>query len=246
MKIIIIGACSTIAIATARRLINHETVFYLVARNAQKLAEVENDLYARGAKSIRTFLMDTNDIDAHEAMLKDCQSDGLQIDHMLVAHGTLPDQEKCELDVALTVQELTTNAVSTVALLTRFALLLSEQRYGTLCVITSVAGNRGRPSNYVYGAAKGMVSTFIEGMTAKLSKVGISVLDVQPGFVKSEMTKHLNLPNILTSEPDTIGTSIAHAITAKKRGVIYTPRYWGLIMLVIKLIPTRIFNRLSL
>ncbi|MHA6236533.1 SDR family oxidoreductase [Pseudomonas fluorescens group sp. PF-69] len=244
-RILIIGATSSIAAACAREWAKDEAEFFLVGRNLEKLSQVSADLRARGCKSVTNYTLDINDIEKHPAMLEECLSILKQIDIALIAHGTLPDQKKCEEDVSIALKELSNNAISTIALLTLLANHFEIQKCGALAVISSVAGDRGRPSNYLYGTAKAAVSTYCEGLRARLFKIGVSVTTVKPGFVESPMTTGLALPNILIAKPEKVAHQIVHAIE-KKTNTLYTPRFWLFIMLIIKSLPSFIFKRANL
>ncbi|AMT90143.1 MULTISPECIES: SDR family oxidoreductase [Pseudomonas] len=244
-KILIIGATSAIANACARIWAAQGSEFFLVARNSEKLEQMTADLTARGAKRVITHLMDVTDLTAHVAMLKDCVDALQQIDLTLIAHGTLPEQSACEQYVGIALKELNNNGISVIALLTLLANQFEMQRYGTLAVISSVAGDRGRPSNYLYGTAKAAVSTFCEGLRARMFKVGVHVMTIKPGFVDTPMTKGLPLPGPLVVSAEKVAKLIINAID-KKKDTVYTPAFWNLIMMIIKSIPSFIFKRLNL
>jgi len=244
-RVLIIGATSAIATACARLWASEGSDFFLVARSADKLEQTAADLKARGAKTITVHEMDATDLSAHSAMLQNCLLALGQIDVALIAHGTLPDQKLCERDVSVAMQEFATNGTSVIALLTLLAQQFETQRWGSLAVISSVAGDRGRPSNYLYGAAKAAVSTFSEGLQARLFKVGVHVLTIKPGFVDTPMTKGLALPAALLAQPQQVAERIVAGI-ARKSPTLYTPGFWALIMLIIRSIPQPVFKRLNL
>ena len=243
-KILIIGATSAIAEATARLWAAHGDALFLVGRNASRLALIAADLRVRGAASVACLVMDANEIAAHCAMLETAISTLGGLDIALIAHGTLPDQPACERSVAMTLQEIATNGLSVVALATLLGDRFAQQGSGTLAVIGSVAGDRGRQSNYVYGAAKGMVSLFLQGLRNRLSKKGIQVLTLKPGFVDTPMTASFK-KNPLWAQPEDIAAGILRAIE-KKRDEVYLPGFWWAIMLIIRHIPEVIFKKLSL
>lgn len=244
-RILIIGATSAIAMACARLWAEQGSEFFLVARNNEKLEQTAADLKARGAKAVTLHTMDATDFAAHPAMLDGCLAALSQIDIALIAHGTLPDQKACEQDAAVALQEFANNGTSVIALLTRLANQFEIQRCGTLAVISSVAGDRGRPSNYLYGTAKAAVSTFCEGLRARLFKVGVHVITIKPGFVDTPMTKSLALPAALVAKPEQVAQRIVKGIE-RKVGTLYAPGFWTLIMLIIRSIPQPIFKRLNL
>lgn len=243
-KILIVGATSAIATACARRWAEQSVAFFLVGRTAEKLGQVADDLGARGA-AVHTHVLDLNSFDQHSAMLDACYAAMRQVDIALIAHGTLPDQKACEQDAQLAVQEFTNNGLSVIALLTDLANRMEAQKSGCIAVISSVAGDRGRPSNYLYGAAKGAVTDFCSGLRGRLFKAGVQVLTIKPGFVDTPMTQGLALPKLLLVTPDKVAQDIVKAVE-KRRDTLYTPWFWRLIMLIIIHIPGTLFKRLSL
>ncbi|CAM3185275.1 short-chain dehydrogenase [Pseudomonas floridensis] len=244
-RILIIGATSAIAHACARLWAAKGCDFFLVARSADKLHVNAADLKARGAGAVTLHEMDATHFAEHPRMLADCLHALGQIDVVLIAHGTLPDQKACEQDVGLALQAFMTNSASVIALLTLLARHFEVQRCGTLAVISSVAGERGRPSNYLYGSAKAAVSTFCDGLQARLFKVGVHVLTIKPGFVDTPMTQGLSLPSALLAQPEQVAERIINGI-ARQSTSLYTPGFWAWIMLVIRLIPQPVFKRLNL
>jgi short-subunit dehydrogenase len=244
-KILIIGATSAIAVACARIWAIEQAEFFLVGRNAEKLQQTADDLTARGAQSISIYALDLNQFDEHSAMLDACFTKLGQVDTVLIAHGTLPDQKACEKNVALSLHEIANNGLSVISLLTLLANRMEAQRSGTIAVISSIAGDRGRPSNYIYGTAKAAVTTFCEGLRARLFKSRVHVLLIKPGFVDTPMTKGLALPGLLVVQPERVAKDICVGIE-RKANSIYTPHFWAWIMLIIKSIPNFIFKRVNL
>lgn len=242
-KIIILGATSTIAIACARLWANDNCEFILVARNTEKLSQVAEDLTARGS-IVHTLTFDLSDYTTHEALINSCYDKINNIDILLTAYGTLPDQDECEKNTDVALQEFHTNGLSVISLINRLAMKMEKQEQGTIAVISSVAGDRGRASNYLYGAAKSAVSTYCSGLRARLSRTGIHVLTIKPGFVDTQMTQHLTLPEKLTASPEQVAHDISDAITSKK-DVLYTRWFWRYIMLIIVIIPNRIFKKMK-
>lgn len=218
---------------------------FLVARNAEKLEQAAADLRARGAKSVTTITLDLARLEEHSTLVESCVQSLRQIDIALIAHGTLPDQKACEQDVNVALKEFANNGTSVISLLTLLANQFERQRCGSMAIISSVAGDRGRPSNYVYGTAKAAVSTFCEGLQARMFKLGVHVMTIKPGFVDTPMTQGLKLPGLLLARPDDVARSILSGLQRKKV-VLYTPRFWSLIMLIIKLVPNFVFKRINL
>lgn len=245
MRILIIGATSAIAQACARCWAPRGADFFLVARDAERLRSVAQDLSVRGASEVREFAMDANDLPAHAAMCEQAVRSLGRLDIVLIAYGTLPDQAACERDAGLAFGEFSTNCTTVIALLTVLANQFERQRGGAIAVITSVAGDRGRRSNYLYGSAKAAVSVFCDGLRIRLREAGISLTDIRPGFVATPMTHELALPLLLVSRPEDVARRIVSGI---ERGtdVLYAPAYWRLIMLIVRLIPRTLFERMNL
>jgi short-subunit dehydrogenase len=243
-KILIIGATSAIAEAAARRFAQRGDALYLLARNSERLDALLADLKIRGAAVTAGAPFDANDFGQHAAAIERAASALGGLDAVLIAHGTLPDQQAAQADVALTLQEISTNALSVISLLTLIANRFEAQRSGTIAVISSVAGDRGRQSNYVYGSAKGMLSIFLQGLRNRLCKVGVHVLTVKPGFVDTPMTAAFP-KGPLWATPEQVGGAIASAMD-RKRNVLYTPFFWAGIMAIIRAVPEAVFKKLSL
>ena len=244
-NILIVGATSGIAEALARRYAAEGANLFLVARNLEKLQIIASDLLARGAMSVQTFVMDANNSDLISAMTDSAWATFGSIDVAVIAHGTRPDQQRAEIDIPYAIAELRTNAESVIAFLIALAAKFEIQGSGVIAVIGSVAGDRGRASNYLYGAAKAALDTFTSGLRVRLFKSGVHVLIVKPGFVATAMTADLDLPDLLTVTPETVSLDIQQAIT-KRKDVLYTPWYWNWIMRVIKFLPSAVFNRINL
>ena len=242
--ILIIGATSALAEVTARIFAQRGDRLYLLARNQDRLSSLVEDLKIRGAASVAYRRFDVNDVNAHAGAIANAFATLDTVDVALIAHGTLPNQKACEADSGTVLAALHTNATSTVSLLTHLTNTLEKQKSGTIAVITSVAGERGRQSNYVYGTAKGMVSIFLQGLRNRLHRSGVKVLDIKPGFVDTPMTAGFK-KGLLWAEPETIATGIVRALDTGKN-VAYLPWFWKYIMLIIISIPESIFKRLKL
>ena len=244
-NILVIGATSAIAQTFIERMAVGDNKLFLVARDKDKLSTIKNDLRIKKNISIATFILDVNDHNNYDSMFNTAKLYLGRIDILLMAHGTLPDQKECEEKVETAVFEFGINALSTIVFCLKAAKIFEDQKFGLLAVITSVAGDRGRQSNYIYGSAKGAVNIFLQGLRNRLTKYGVSVLTVKPGFVDTPMTAHLP-KNLLFSKPEVIAKGIVKAINKNKSKEIYLPGYWRIIMFIIKSIPGKIFNKLSL
>lgn len=243
-KILIIGATSAIAEATARLWAEQGNRLYLLARNEERLQTLTKDLKIRGAESAQYALLDVNDYVQHVAILNEAVTSLNGLDIVLIAHGTLGDQKVCESDFAATSMELNTNFISVISLLTHLANHFEVQKHGTIAVISSVAGDRGRQSNYVYGTAKGAVSIFLQGLRNRLHRYGVQVLTIKPGFVDTPMTQGFT-KGPLWATPELIAGCILGAIR-KRKNVVYAPWFWLGIMLFFRLIPEQVFKKLKL
>ncbi len=243
MNILIIGANSAIARATARLMAARGETLYLMGRNSERLQELVNDVEVRGATISGSQVLDLGDPDTIKGTLQDAVNALGSLDAVLICHGSLPDQSQCEADYQAAKQAINVNGLSVIALLTELAPIMSTQGSGTIAVVTSVAGDRGRQPNFVYGAAKAMVSTYLEGLRGKLLKSGVHVIDIRPGLVDSPMTAHME-KGPLWAMPEQVAIRIVQAID-KQQHTVYTPGYWRLIMAIVKSIPAVIFKRLK-
>ncbi len=244
-RVLILGATSAIAVAAARRWASRGERLFLVARDPDKLGATANDLEVLGAGSVAYEAADLANSDVHHSLVESAVAAlGGEIDIALIAYGTLSDQAACEGDVATTLRELNTNFLSVASLLTELANVLEPQGHGTLAVISSVAGDRGRPSNYVYGSAKGGLSLFLQGLRGRLFRSGVKVLTIKPGFVDTPMTADVK-KNLLFASPEQVGSDIVAAID-RGRDVLYTPFFWRFVMTIIRLVPEALFKRLNL
>lgn len=245
MNVLIIGATSAIAKAFAKRLASQEAVnFTLLARNEQAMHDLANDLAVRGALAVKTVVADFSD--KHSTTVLDQVLANMdRVDVVLMAHGILGEQAVFERDVNALEQLFYTNSISSMAMLSLIANRMEKQQSGRIVFISSVAGDRGRASNYVYGASKAVVNTFLQGLRVRLSRVGVHVLTVKPGFVDTPMTASIEKKGLLWAQPEDIAAGIERAMKARKAEV-YLPWFWRIIMAIIVRIPQFIFNKLKL
>lgn len=243
-NILIFGATSGIAREIGRLYAERGDALYLFARGGDELDAIASDFRIRGAESVMVAVLDVLEMGAHKAALDIAVDNIGNIDVAIVAHGTLPDQRQCERDFDLAEREIRINAVGTVSLLSHLANLMEAHKSGTIAVITSVAGERGRQSNYVYGSAKAMVSVFCQGLRNRLFKSGVYVVELRPGFVDTPMTAAFD-KGALWASPRRVARDIVRAVDSRKC-IVYTPWFWRIIMWVICRIPESIFRRLTL
>lgn len=243
-RILVLGATSAIASGVMRPLAEQGARFFLAARNPEKLKAVASDLLTRGASAVFLQVIDLDDTALHQEMLETALQKLGAVDLALLAHGVLGNQEQAQADYATAEAILRTNFLSVVSLITWLANYFESTRQGTLAVISSVAGDRGRKSNYVYGASKGALNVFLDGVRNRIDRAGVHVLTIKPGFVATPMTAHLP-QNALFASPVVVGRGILKAIE-KRKDVAYVPPVWALIMLIIRAIPRAIFKKLNL
>ncbi len=243
-NILVIGANSAIAKSVSRLYAEEHCRLYLLARNEEELALQKQDLLIRGASEVDYAVFDANDFSLHDAMIDQVLDSLGSIDLAIVCHGSLPDQALCAENFDAALKEFNTNALSVISLLTSLANHMSVQRSGSIAVITSVAGDRGRQSNYIYGAAKGMVSLYLQGLRGRLHTTGIHVVDIRPGFVDTPMTSAFR-KGALWASPEQVAECIVTGIR-KKKHTIYAPWFWRIIMMIVCSVPEALFKRLKL
>ncbi len=242
-RVAVFGATSAMAQATIRLLAARGAELFLVGRDPAKLDAVAADARVRGAR-VSVAAADLDDSRAHAGLLDRAVAALGRLDVVLVAHGVLADSEVCEKDRAAAERVLVTDLVGPALLCEEVAARLSAAHAGTLVAISSVAGDRGRQSNYVYGAAKGGLSIYLEGLRNRLFRRGVHVVTVKPGFVDSPMTAHVP-KNALFAPPGAVARAIVRAVE-RQRDVVYVPGFWRLVMAIVRAVPERLFKRLSL
>jgi len=243
-KILVIGANSGIAEAVARRFAGRGESLYLLARGRERLEALAADLTVRGGRVAGTAVFDADRFEDHARAIDDAVLALGGLDAVLIAHGTLGDQKACEASVPDTLAQLSTNFLSVVSLCTLLANRFEAQGSGCMAVISSVAGDRGRQSNYVYGTAKAGVSVFLQGLRNRLSRSGVQVLTIKPGFVDTPMTAALR-KGPLFAGADRVARGIVAAMD-KKKDVVYLPFFWAFIMAAVRAVPERVFKKLKL
>lgn len=243
-RILIVGATSAIAQATSRLFAKEGKSLFLVGRNKEKLEGIKKDLLVRGASKVDLYVADLNQIEIHSKVFDSALDFLGGIDGVLIAHGSLDNQIAIENQVDKVEASVQTNYLSPISLLTVMTPYFEKQKSGVLAVISSVAGDRGRRSNYVYGSAKAGLTAFLSGLRSRLFRSGVTVLTIKPGFVDTPLTANVK-KNFLFATPEKVARGIKCAMEHKKMEV-YLPWFWRWVMLIIKIIPERIFKRLSL
>ncbi len=243
-KILVLGATSGIAEATCRLWAARGDQLFLVGRNPAKLNVVAADLRTRGALAVFTAVSDLDDTDAHAELLAHAVNSLQGLDIAYLAHGILGEQKEAEQDFTAARQILHTNLDAPVSLLTWLANFCVERHGGVLAVLSSVAGDRGRKSNYVYGASKAGLSAFLSGLRNRVDREGVTVLTIKPGPVRTAMT--INMPGSHKfADPNQVAQAIVKAID-NRQDQLYVPGKWAPIMWVIRHVPEPLFKKTNL
>lgn len=243
-KVMILGGASAIAQATARLFAENGASLFLTDLDEERLKMVAADLEVRGAPKVEFQAVDANDLDRHEDTVAAADRALGGLDAALIAYGTLPDQRACEADGALMLREFSTNGLSVISYLRILGNYFENKRSGCIAAISSVAGDRGRQSNYTYGAAKGAVSLFLAGLRHHLASSGVKVVTIKPGFVDTPMTRDYK-KGPLWAKPEQVARVIQRAM-AKGKGTVYVPWFWRGIMFIIRNLPDFVFHRTKL
>lgn len=243
-RILILGATSAIAQAYARRRAAQGCGFILAGRHEERLASIAADLKVCGAPSSECFIADLAALDHIEESARALRARFGEPDEVVVAYGTLGEQTAAEQDLSVARALIDTNFTS--AALWILALLKTRPPATPFTVvgIGSVAGDRGRASNFIYGAAKGALDRFLQGLTQKYDGTPVRIITVKPGFVDTPMTAGIKKGGPLWATPDRIAADIERAVVTGRR-VVYTPWFWWLIMMIIRHLPWFVFKRLK-
>jgi hypothetical protein len=240
--ILIIGASSDIAKSLSHMYAKNGYNIYLAGRNIEELEKDKSNLEIRYSIQARALYLDLLKYSSHKDFLDNLNPKPHGI---ICVAGYLGDQKLAEKDFNESEKIINTNYTGCVSILNLVVEALEEEKNGFIIGISSCAGDRGRQSNYIYGSAKGAFSLYLSGLRNRLTKSNITVLTVKPGFVNTKMTAEMDLPDLLTAQPDEVALDIYKA-QQKKKDIIYTKWFWTYIMLVIKHIPEFIFKKLKL
>jgi decaprenylphospho-beta-D-erythro-pentofuranosid-2-ulose 2-reductase len=243
--VIVLGAASGIGRAVADELARKGYHLLLAGRNAEELGALAADLKLRRGVHAQDLSFDALALETHAAFMEECvQASRDSLAGAVVCFGTLGDQSVAEKDALETKRILDTNLLGAASILGLLANHFEAKRRGFLCAISSVAGDRGRQSNYVYGAAKAGLTVFLQGLRNRLFRSGVLVTTIKAGFVDTGMT--FGRPGMfLVASPEHAGRAIVRAIR-QGRDVAYVPGFWRAVMLLIRAIPERVFKRLRL
>lgn len=240
--ILIIGAKSDIAKSVARKYAENGYDIYLAARNSSELEDFANDINLRTQKTAKCLDLDILDIASHEGFYNSLDEKPLGI---ISVAGYLGEQETAEVDFQESEKIINTNYVGIVSLINIIANDFERRKSGFIVGISSVAGDRGRKSNYIYGSAKAALTTYLSGLRNRLHEANVQVLTVKPGFVATKMTEGMDLPEKLTAQPEEVADDIFNA-QQKGKNVLYTKWMWRWVMAIIKSIPEFQFKKMSI
>jgi len=240
--VLVLGATSDVTMAVASKFANEKYNIILAARNAERLLPLQSDLAIRYGVVCDLKEFDALDFESHDSFVSSFR----EVPPITVcAFGYLGDEESGRINLTETLRIIHSNYTGAVSILNAIASQYKSTGAGCIIGISSVAGDRGRSSNYIYGSAKAGFTAYLSGLRNELYHHKVSVITVLPGFIASKMTAHLKLPGILTSSPAQVADSIFNSFK-KKKNVVYVKWYWGWIMLVIKLIPETVFKKLKM
>lgn len=244
MSLLVLGANSLIAQAAAAKFAEagHEIIF--AGRNIDDIKKLANDFNIRYKTACTSEHFDALDYQSHKKFLEDVLAKNSALDYVLIAFGYLGAQEKSQIDFEEAHRTIDTNYTGVVSICELIAAEFESRKKGNIAVISSVAGDRGRQSNYMYGSAKAGLTAYLSGLRSRMFKSGVNVLTIKPGFVDTPMTYGMPLPKLLTASPQKVGGDIYKAMI-KRKSIKYTPFYWKWIMAVVKSVPEFIFKKLK-
>jgi len=243
MHVLILGANSDIAYAVAKMYAASEKAsIHLASRNMEQLEKKKQDLTTRYKVDVSTYAFDAENFDSHADFIESLTH---KPDVVIVSFGSMVEQKISENDFSDALKCINSNYIGVVSILEHIAREMESDKAGCIIGISSVAGERGRQSNYIYGSAKAGLTAYLSGLRNRLYKSNVNVITVLPGFVKTKMTDGMDLPDKLTAEPDKVAEDIYKAYK-KNKPVIYTLWVWRYIMIIIRSIPEKIFVKLNL
>ena len=240
--VLIIGAKSDIAKEVAKEYAKNGYDLYLAGRNIDEMKDFENDIKIRSKADVKLKEFDITDFNSHEQFYNSLEPKPLGV---IVVAGYMAEQKTSENDWSKTLNTINVNFTGAVSILNIISNDMEQNKNGFIVGVSSVAGDRGRKANYIYGSSKAAFSAYLSGLRNRLHESGVKVLTVKPGFVATKMTAELDLPAKLTAQPEDVAKDIFN--TQKKgKDVLYTKGIWRFVMLIIKHIPEAIFKRMSI
>lgn len=245
-KVVVLGALSAVGEATARLYASEGAELALAGRSASRLDKVAADLRARGAKSCVPFALDLAMAGDRTKALGDMVAAIDGVDAIMLFYGALGDQRNSEQDLASARESIEVNFSSAAEWCLAAANVIEKQGKGVLVVVGSVAGDRGRQSNYIYGAAKAGVATLVQGIAHRLSASGGRAICIKMGFVDSPMTAHIARKGLLWAKPAAVAARIKKEADRGRRPIVYVPSFWRGIMTIIRNVPVSVMHRTKL
>ncbi|TLT01304.1 SDR family oxidoreductase [Aliarcobacter cibarius] len=240
--VLIIGAKSDIAKEVARIYAKNGYNLYLVARDCDSITDLAKDIKIRSNVNVKLCEFDIAKFETHQSFYNGLEEKPLGV---IVVAGYMSEQKECENNFEKTLNTINVNYTGAVSILNIIANDMEKNKNGFIIGVSSVAGDRGRKANYIYGSSKAAFSTYLSGLRNRLFESKVQVLTVKPGFVATKMTAGLDLPAKLTAQPENVAEDIFVA-QQKGKDILYTKSIWGLVMLVIKHIPEFIFKKMSI
>lgn len=240
--VLILGAASDMAVAIAKKYAAEGYSIQLAARNIQRLQPLQSDITIRYNTTCTVHEFDALNFNSHQAFFDQLP---VKPDITICVFGYLGENEKARASWAESEKIIHTNYTGAVSILNVVSNYYAAQQQGVIAGISSVAGERGRQSNYIYGSAKAGFTAYLSGLRNRLFHEKVHVVSVQPGFVYTRMTENLALPPLLTAQPEAVANTVYNAV-AKKKNVVYVKWFWRWIMLIIKSIPEFMFKKLKM
>jgi decaprenylphospho-beta-D-erythro-pentofuranosid-2-ulose 2-reductase len=240
--VLILGASSDMGIAIAKKFASHKYDIQLAGRNAAQFGPSESDIRIRYEVKCTSHHFDAVDFNSHRSFYEGLNP---RPDITICVAGYMNDNEKVITDAGETLKTINTNFTGPVSLLNIIAEDYAARGNGTIAGISSVAGERGRQSNYIYGSAKAGFTAYLSGLRNKMFHKNVHVLTILPGFVYTKMTEHLQLPKLLTAQPADVAEAVYKGVV-KKKNIIYIKWFWRWIMLIIKSIPEFMFKKMKM
>lgn len=241
-SVLILGATSDIGFAAAKKFASEKYNIQLAGRHTAALKPLQSDIEIRYGVQCSIYAFDAMAFDTHAAFYKNLNE---RPEVVVCVVGYMNDNEKVIINEQETMRTLHTNYTGPVNILNIVAADFEQQKKGTIVGISSVAGLRGRQSNYIYGSAKAGFTAYLSGLRNRLYHYGVHVVTVLPGFVNTKMTADLNLPKLLTAQPDNVADTIYKAVK-KKKNTVYVKWFWRWIMFIIVNVPEFIFKKKKL
>ncbi len=241
-SVLILGAASDMAIAIARKFASAGYSIHLAARNVSRLQPLQSDLSVRYQANCTLHEFDALNFESHQLFVNSLSP---MPEITICVFGYLGDNEVARKDWNEALKIIHTNYTGAVSILNVISNFYAEQKKGLIAGVSSVASERGRQSNYIYGSSKAGFTQYLSGLRNRMYREGVHVLTVQPGFVYTRMTEHLKLPALVTAKPEDVGVAVYNAVVAKKN-IIYVKWFWRWIMLIIRCIPEFMFKKMKL